>query len=219
MSTLQSVRERVADQLARSDLSSQITTEIQAAIRRYNRRPRSFTEARGGVITAVANEGFYSTIDFSGAAGSMATTALTAYPVRDVVSFSYIRGSSDDYEVERIDYRTFERLRDNTTPGSFPTFYAVYADQVCFWPYPTSAQTFTVSAVIKPPVPTQDSEGSVWFDKAEELIVERASEMVALKYLKDPEESAMYGADRVAEESEILAESNRSRSTGLKARM
>ncbi|NJM12588.1 MAG: hypothetical protein HC889_12600, partial [Synechococcaceae cyanobacterium SM1_2_3] len=65
MTTLLDVRNRVADQLARSDLSTQIDREIQLAIQRYNRQVTWLHEVRMATLTGVPAQTWYDTISLA----------------------------------------------------------------------------------------------------------------------------------------------------------
>ena len=51
-----------------------------------------------------------------------------------------------------------------------------------------------MGGAVKPVVPTEDADTSVWIDQAEEMVVAGAIKRVLLKYIRDEERAAVYVA-------------------------
>lgn len=213
MTTLLDVRNRIADQLSRSDLSTQIDREIQLAIARYNRRVSWLSEVRGATLTTVIGQRFYSTLDLSGGAGPQDVTGRTAVSVQDVQKVEYMRDADDD-PIEQIDYREFERRFDvsGTTGGA--EYFALYAGQIGLWPAPDAVETFTLSVVVKPVVPSASSDTSVWFDQAQELIENAAAAAICRKFIQDGERAQAFQVYEAAAWEDLVRESNQKMATG-----
>lgn len=217
MTTLLDVRNRIADQLSRSDLSTQIDREIQLAIQRYNRRVSWLHEVRGATLITVVGQRFYSTIDLTAGAGPQDVTGRTAVSVQDVQKVEYMRDADDD-PIEQIDYREFERRFDvsGTTGGA--EYFTLYAGQIGLWPAPDAVATFTLSVVVKPVVPASATDTSVWFDQAQELIENAAAAAICRKFIQDGERAQAFQVYESAAWEDLVRESNQKMATGrLKA--
>lgn len=213
MTTLLDVRNRIADQLSRSDLSTQIDREIQLAITRYNRRVSWLTEVRGATLTTVIGQRFYGTLDLSAGAGPQDVTGRTAVSVQDVQKVEYMRDADDD-PIEQIDYREFERRFDvsGTTGGA--EYFTLYAGQIGLWPAPDAVETLTLSVVVKPAIPTLATDESVWFDQAQELIENAAAAAICRKFLQDGERAQAFQVYETAAWEELVREGNQKMATG-----
>lgn len=96
MTTLNDVVSSVADQLARSDLDSQITREIGNAVVRFSRKLSYMTEVRGGLVILNKDQRWYPTFRLTDAAGLQETQGRGAVPFANVISFDYVRHASID---------------------------------------------------------------------------------------------------------------------------
>lgn len=192
MTTLADVVENIADQLTRTDLDSQIKAEVQAAIRFYERKPFYFTERRNGTFDTVDGTEFYSTVDFSGSAGAGTLTATENVGRILHITYAKVDQSGLDEDLSVIPYEKYEYYRQGTDTRGMPSYATLYAHQIGLWPIPSGVWTISLSAVVKPVVPSADSDESVWFDEALELITNRAARSVCIKYLMDRERANAY---------------------------
>lgn len=200
MATLASVALKCAKQLGRvdkagttiTDLASEIKEEIGEAIIFYNRQPWALTEVRGMQIVTTANEAWYSTVDLTTGQGEQSLTGRSSISASDILQLHYLR--VEDEAIDRISYEMFERYADGSTSLGDPTFYTRYAGQIGFWPTPNTAYTIYMSGSVKPVVPVNDEDTSVWFDQAEEMVVAGAIKRVLLKYVRDEDRASTYVA-------------------------
>ena len=213
MTTFLDVRDRVADQLARSDLSTQIDREIQLAITRYNRRVTWLHEVRAVTLTSVAAQAWYSSVDVSTGAGPQDVAGRTAVDVSDIQSVRYMRTADYD-DLKQVHYSDFERFFDTTGSGGRTAYFTLYAGQIGIWPVPAGVETFTLSVVCKPVIPASATDTSVWFDQAQELIENAAASAICRKFLSDGERAQAFKVFEDAAWDELLAESNQKAATG-----
>lgn len=213
MTTFLDVRDRVADQLSRSDLSAQIDREIQLAITRYNRRVTWLHEVRAVTLTSVAAQAWYSTVDVSTGAGPQAVVGRTAVDVSDIQSVRYMRTADYD-DLKQVHYSDFERFFDTTGSAGRTSYFTLYAGQIGLWPVPAGVETFTLSVVCKPVIPASATDTSVWFDQAQELIENAAASAICRKFLSDGERAQAFKVFEDAAWDELLAESNKKAATG-----
>lgn len=213
MTTFLDVRDRIADQLSRSDLSSQIDREIQLAIARYNRRVSWLHEVRGATLTTVAGQRFYTAIDLTAGAGVQDVAGRSAVSVQDVQKIEYMR-ASDDEPLCQIGYREFEERYDVTGSVGGPEYFALYAGQIGLWPAPDAVEVLTLSVVVKPVIPTAATDESVWFDQAQELIENAAASAICRKFLSDGERAQAFQVYEAAAWDELVREGNQKMATG-----
>ena len=213
MTTFLDVRDRVADQLSRSDLSAQIDREIQLAIIRYNRRVSWLHEVRAVTLTSVAAQAWYSSVDLSTGAGPQDVAGRTAVDVSDIQAVRYMRTADFD-DLKQVHYSDFERFFDTTGSAGRSTYFTLYAGQIGLWPVPAGVETFTLSVVCKPVVPSSATDESVWFDQAQELIENAAASAICRKFLSDGERAQAFKVFEDAAWDELLAESNKKAATG-----
>lgn len=201
-----------------ADLGTQIKQEIGETIRFYNRRQYHLTEFRGLTLTTAASTVWYSTVDLTAGDGNQSATERIAVDVNDILKLDYGRenpGSSGFNEpLYETPYRTFEHLQEGSTPTGPPTYYTRYAGQIGIWPTPDAAYTLYFSGTVKPVIPTDDDDTSVWLDEAEELIVSGACRRVCLKHLRDAERAAEFAVLEQEAERMLVTEYTQKASNG-----
>ncbi len=238
MTTLNDIALTVATQLGRvnasataiTDLEAEIKAEIRNAVRFYNRKPMHFTEMRGGTLTTEAGVTWYSEVTAGTSARNddnlvitvddMASTLDYAEPLHtdQIVKFHYMRenpGASGLNEpLSQIPYANFERMFEGSAPQGQPQYFTRYAGEIGIWPTPAAAHTLYWSAIVKPGVPSADTDESVWFFHANELIEAAAARRVCSKYLRDHERAQYYAADEMAAFNALQGEHINKSSTG-----
>jgi hypothetical protein len=213
MTTFLDVRNRIEDQLSRSDLSTQIDREIQLAIQRYNRRVSWLHEVRGATLATVAGQRFYTSVSLAAGAGVQDVAGRTAVSVQDIQKIEYMR-ASDDEPLYQIHYREFEERYDVTGSIGGPEYFALYAGQIGLWPTPDAVETLTLSVVVKPVVPSSAADESVWFDQAQELIENAAASAICRKFLQDGERAQAFQVYEAAAWEDLVREGNQKMATG-----
>ena len=217
MTTFLDVRTRVADQLARSDLNTQIDREIQLAMARYNRRVSWLHEVREVSLTSVAAQAWYSAVDVSTGAGPQDVTGRTAVDVTDIQKISYMRDPDYD-DLRQVHYSDFERFFDTTGAAGRPTYFTLYAGQIGIWPVPDGVTIYTLSAVVKPIIPSLAADESIWFDQAQELIENAAAAAICRKFIQDGERAQAFQVYETEAWNDLVREGNQKMATGkLKA--
>ncbi len=161
---LLALKNQIAGDLHRDDLSSQIAQAITDAITHYERERWSFLEGRATMTTINAQ-------------------AWYAVPT-DVLSFDnmIVTLSGARCPLNRTDYLSV----DNYDTGQYtgvPTEWVYYADQIRLYPPPNSAYTITLSYHKKLSALTDD-DSNAWTTDAKDLIRFRSEWDVYLNYLK-----------------------------------
>ena len=213
MTTFLDVRTRVADQLARSDLNTQIDREIQLAMARYNRRVSWLHEVREVSLTSVAAQAWYSSVDVSTGTGPQDTTGRTAVDVADIQKIDYMRDPNYD-DLRQVHYSDFEGFFDTTGAARRPTYFTLYAGQIGIWPVPDGVTIYTLSAVVKPIIPSLAADESIWFDQAQELIENAAAAAICRKFIQDGERAQAFQVYETEAWNDLVREGNQKMATG-----
>lgn len=171
---LATMKSRVADELARTDLTSQIANCISDAIKFYQSEQFKFNKSRGITFPTVAAQEFYGTAD----------NAAIPLIFRIDTVILYV-GTNPQW----LDWRTnddMESLNFNGQTTGDPFAYAYFNKQIRLGPIPTAVRTVRVTGHISYAAPASDVEASnPWMIEAEKLIRCRAKYELALNYLKD----------------------------------
>lgn len=188
------MKSRISDELARSDLTSQIAFAITDAIEAYQPERFYFNESRGVTLTTVSG-----TQDYTALSGD-------ASLVKDIYQIDHVHitiGNTVD-ELDYIDPQEFDLISDNGAWTGQPYGYTIYNNTLRLLPEPNDAWTVRISAHIKKAVPATDGEASnVWMTDAERLIRSRAKYELALHVLRDTELASTL-ASAVTESFDIL---------------
>jgi hypothetical protein len=174
MTTLAIMKARIADELARDDLTSQIAYAITDAITAYEDERFHFNETRAITFPTELGQEFYDEND----AAAIATIQKVDYVK------VYIGDQAFDVRYE--DPGEMESLSVSGTMRGIPWSYTWYGNQVRLYPTPDQAYTIRIGASVKvaPPV-ADDTAGNAWMTHAERLIRSRAKLELALHVLKD----------------------------------
>lgn len=176
------------------DLEDEIKAEIAETVRFFNREKWALTEFRGMTLTTSTGVAWYSTLDLSTGDGDQPNNRTVN--VKDILGVHYARmdANSLDYDLKQLSIREFEALFEGVTPSLYPNYFTLYAGQIGLWPVPDAAYSIYFNGHVKPVVPTVDTDESVWFDEAQELIEMGACKRVCLKHLRQPDRAAEFAA-------------------------
>jgi hypothetical protein len=169
------MKARIADELARTDLTSQIAYAITDAIAAYQGEAWHWNESRTTVsFSTVASQEFYTSSDDA----DIANIRKIQYSVLYV---------GDD--VRKLEYRCpedMEYLSANGTQEGTPWSYGWYDNKIRLYPVPDTVYTVRIAAHVKVAAPASDGEASnPWMTDAERLIRSRAKLELALHVLRD----------------------------------
>lgn len=180
MSTLAIMKARVADELARDDLTSQISYAISDAITAYSDERWFFSETRDLALTTVASQEFYDSDDLAAIATLTKIDYLTVYVGNQPFQLLPMKSFEIEWAVQ------------NGTSTGQPSWYAYYNRQFRFYPIPDAAYTVRIAGSTVVAAPATDAEAdNAWMTHAERLIRSRAKMELALHVLKDTELAAV----------------------------
>lgn len=176
MSTLTIMKARIADELARSDLTSQIAYAISDAIKAYQDERFHFNESRAITFPTVASQEFYTSSD-AASLGTINKIDYVGVYVGNIMTRLKAETPAD-----------IELMSQNGTTTGTPISYCWYGNALRLYPVPSTVLTVRIGAAVNAAEPATDGEASnPWMTHAERLIRSRAKLEIALHVLKDPE--------------------------------
>lgn len=166
MSTYGDLKTRIADELARSDLTSQIALEVLTAVAHYENQRWSWSEIRA-------------------TASTVANVAFVAVPSGFLDEDSLKMTVNGDYQpLRRVSYEYIDSIDGGSDTGQ-PTCYAFYDGQIRLYPEPDGVYTLTFSYIGSQTALSADADTNDWTNEGEALIRARAKAAVKMNYLND----------------------------------
>lgn len=182
---------RIANEIIRSDLGTEIRQAIQSAILRYRGERFWFNEQRATAST-VNNQEFYSLpTDFVEMDSMTATVSGHTYPLNVRTSI----------EIDEIDSTSSTRGR--------PDDVAIYQEQFRIYPIPDAAYTLTLNYQRVLPALSGDADTNAWMTVGESLIRSRAKKELFAHVLKDDQEAARMARLEAEALFDLLAQTER----------
>jgi len=201
--TLGYLKDKIADQLDRSDLTTQIAECITDAIRFYQPHRFIFSEGRDTSFNTVAGQEFYSATDDP--------LLGTLY------EFDYITVTigTAKFDLPRYQPEDLEVLTQSGTQQGQPQCYSYYDFQMRLYPVPSQIYPLTIAAHQLIAAPASDSvTANAWMTEAEKLIRSRARYELALNYTFDKDEMEFMTAAVTEAYDELKARTNKLAGTG-----
>lgn len=171
MSDYGTMQDRIAGELFRSDLSSQIASAIQSAIAASEKERYSFNEERVTTNT-VKDQEFYDQPD-------------------DMIEEDsiLINISGTDYDLVPKSYKWIEENRVSTTYTGYPQIYAKYQKKFRLYPIPNGAFPMTVSYIKRLPALASRSDTNDWMVEGERVIRYLAKKNIFIDVTRNPSEA------------------------------
>lgn len=183
MTTLSTLKSQIADDLARSDLTSQIADAITNAIEHFQRQPFFFQESRTDTFTTTADQSTYDSDDDS---------SIPLWVKFDSVWLE--DSNSETYWLTRNSASQLEPLLDNSAASGRPYNYAYFGNAFRFYPIPDGTYTVRPVGIIKKAAPATDDEtGNYWMNDARELIRCRAKWYIYGHIIQQYDKAAVMG--------------------------
>ncbi len=204
MATRSDIEAQIADDLARSDLTGQITAAVNTAIRAYRFERLGFNEAYRVTATASISADFL---------------ALTDIPVRfrRIDRLRLVRSAGDYLDLYRRDY-DWIMSRQDVRVVCQPAEYAVYNSTIHFDSMADQTYVLLLDGIkelgnASSSYSAQDA--SAWFNDARELIRHRAKRELYANVLKDMELAAAASASEKDALNTLKAELGEQNGTGF----
>ena len=173
--SLTTLKARIANELNRTDLTSEIASAITTAIRYYRSRRFEFNELQASFNTVASQEAY--------------ATGDTGYPT-DIGEIDTLRitVSGNRYLLEPIPFAELQTLSTATTLVGRPTRYAFYTQKLFLNPIPDGVYAVQMSYQQRKSAPANDADTStVWTNDAEPLIRACAKKFICRDVTSDPD--------------------------------
>lgn len=166
MTTLADIKSRIADDLDRQDMASQIDRECKRAVQHYERQRFWFNEAQVTITTSIQQAAYAVPSDF------LFSDSMELY-----------RTTGNLVKLNELPWsRYLDEWRYATTSGGQPIDWSYYMDQIWVGPMP-NAEYVTVLSYVKTFGPQSFSDGTenAWTNFADDLITARVEKSLAAK--------------------------------------
>lgn len=196
------MQSRIADELDRSDLTSEIQTAIQDAIclheRKYyyfNNLPSNFT------FNTVSGQEYYTSSDNAAIATAPIIMELTG-------TFFGLRR-----QLHKKPWEYLDAISTLTTSKAEPVDWAYFGEQIRLYPIPNGVYSIACAAVTRPTRPASNSDAGVWMNDAEAVIRTQAKLYLLKNVIRasDMAEEVLLLKDQLKEEVAALNEETQSR--------
>lgn len=205
MSTYGAMMDRIADELNRSDLTTQIGYAIKSAIKVYDKQRFWFNESRSFTFSTVVGQEFYTSSD---------NTDIPNLLFIDTVQLTIT--STDKYLLEHVPYEQIEAISSNTTVDQGqPTWFAYYGKQLRLYPIPDAVYSVRVSGHWALSDLSLTTDTNAWMTDGEILIRSRAKREILTHVIRDVEGAAAMAQAENAELRELRSASAMRGSSGL----
>lgn len=204
MATRQDIENEIADDLDRSDLSTQITRAVSAAIRAYRFERLTF------------NEAYRTTATLSISLASVALSAITPR-FRRIDRLRLQRSAGDYLDLYMRDYGWIMSRQDVPTVSQ-PVEYCVYNDTLHFDSTADQSYTLLIDGLVDLGTGTSGTftaqSSAAWFNEARQLIRHRAKREIYAHVLKDIELASVAKGGEDDALRTLKAEQNEQNGTG-----
>lgn len=197
--TLLDLKTRIAADLTRDDLTSQIANVVSDSMKFYARERFWFNQTRTQTFNTVIGQTAYTVND------------LAIIPNIIRIDALYLPQNQSIYPLDRFEPDDFEVISGGMTGGGKPTGYT-YSDQsILLWPNPTAVYTMRLHCFYKLP-DAADGDTNAWTDDAEELVRSHAKMLLYMDVLEDDA-----NAQRMATKIPVLLDGLRSETSARMA--
>lgn len=205
MPTFADLKTLVAQDIKRSDLTSEISTAVLSAVQDHSVERFWFNEVRN--FTAILT---------TGSSGEYAITPSST--VQEFVKIDWVRVQigSQWTRLDRIDADNMEELRSTTTTGQ-PAWWTFYQEHLIVNPEPSSSYSARIAGHVRFVALSADADTNAWTNAAKDLIRYSALKRVLAFPVRNAE-AALGAATMEAQQLDALRrETDRRKRTGTMA--
>ncbi|MGH6954427.1 MAG: phage adaptor protein [Alphaproteobacteria bacterium] len=201
MSDYGAMQSRIADEIARSDLTNQVKLAIQSAID-FHERERFYFNEDTTTWSTVANQEYYGSADNAEIPNLVEIDALK------------INANGRTYPLLPRDFAYMDAVSSTTTHTGDPVDYCYFRQRFRFYPIPSATRTVTLAYVKRLSTLSISADTNAWMTDGEELVRARAKWNLFLNVIRNPEEAAFMKAIEREALSALRAETTRRISVG-----
>jgi hypothetical protein len=197
MTTFAEIKSRIASELHRTDLTTEIERAVKKAVQYYTSQRAYFNES-SATFNTVANQTEY-------------TTPATGIVELDLVTMN-VNG-----RIQEITPKPWQELaaQDQTSWSGIPYYYGWRAESIRLYPKPNAIYTVTLYFVKEFDELSGDSDTNAWITDGEDLIVNRAKIMLYEGNIKATPNTVMMERSQERENLErIIRRTNQISGTG-----
>ncbi len=171
MATYGDMQARIADELARTDLTAEIQNEIQSAIAYYENDRYWFNEGQWSFTTVNAQE-------------------LYALPVQFLADFDVVgQWGTWWYRLVPLTQEYVDQIDALKIVSDLPRAFALFQEQIRIFPPPYPNVIIQINGVTKLPALVNPTDTNAWVTSAEEMIRTRALANIYMRYLRDGDQA------------------------------
>jgi hypothetical protein len=199
------MKDRIADEINRSDLTTQIGYAIKSAIKVYDKNRFWFNESRSFTFSTVDGQEFYTSSDNANIPNLLAI---------DTVQIAV--ASTDKYLLERVSYEQMEAVSSNgTTDEGQPTWFCYFGKQLRLYPIPDAVYTIRVSGHWALDDLSATADTNAWMTDGEILIRSRAKRELYTHVIRDADGAAAMAQAEVSELKALQSASSMRGASGM----
>lgn len=192
MATLGTMKTRIANELARTDLTAEIADAIASAIAYHDTGAWWFNETSATFNTSSGTD------EYPAATATFMSSLISPDAVTATVS-----GQKEP--LRQISWQEMVAKRWDSTPAGPPTQYAMYQQKFYVYPVPDATYTVTVYFAGLLGAPSSDGVANAWTTEAEELTRTRAKIILFEDVIREAESSVDISRLRMREQEALAA--------------
>jgi hypothetical protein len=197
--TLLDLKTRIAADLTRDDLTSQIANAVADAIRFYGRERFWFNQTRLLTFSTIIGQAAYGAAELATIPNIVRIDAL------------FLPQNQSIYPLDRYEPADFEVISGGMRGAGRPTAYTYVDQTIRLWPTPAAIYPMRLHCFYKLP-DLADGDSNAWTDDAEELIRSHAKMLLYMDVLEDDQ-----NAQRMATKIPMLLDGLRSETSARMA--
>lgn len=203
MSTQAALAAEISVDLGRSNLTNEITTAIEDAIRHYQTEKFWFCENRSATFVTVASQSSYSSSDDSDIPNFFDVTSV------------HIEDGTTEYSLMWQPQDVMETLLGNSPASGRPDRYSYFNETFNLYPVPDAVYTIRPIGALVVAAPASEAEAdNPWMIAAKELIRAKAKWLLYTHTIKEPQLAAAMETAETRALTNLWAKTSRKRAKG-----
>lgn len=173
MASYLDLQTRIAGDLTRDDLGSQIKDAIGDAVKNYETDRFYFNVTRSKTFPTVIGQSAYTGSD------------LAEIPNIIRIDHLFLRDTVSTFDLERLEPDEFEWLQGNNTGPGKPNCFTYIDGQILLWPVPIAVYTLRPIMHYRLAALSADTDSNAWTNDAEQLIRSHAKLLLYTDLIED----------------------------------